>query len=201
MKKIVFGIIIGLSLGLSLSSVASGVWEKIDVLRNDIQVVVNGVPVESDNFLYNDTTYLPLRAVGEAIGVDVLYNEETNTAILSERIDDMNEPIEPSVSTGGYEVPVYTNGFAGDLGYPYVSVWDVDEYAESIGLRRVYIIRNDSDGITKALSEYYNDELGVPKIRVLIEEMPGYGSAIRYDYWINTLKPFLDNLAAQRNQE
>lgn len=201
MKKILAGIIIGLVIGVSVSAVAVETWEKIDVLRNDIKVIVNGKNIDADNFLYNDTTYLPLRAVGEAIGLDVLYNEETNTAILSERINDMNESIEPSVSTGGYEVPVYTNGFAGDRGYPYVSVWDVEEYAKSIGLRRITTLRNDPDGNTKALREYYNDELGVPKIRVLIEEMPGYGDAIRYDYWINTLKPFLDNLAAQRNQE
>ena len=202
MKKILIGIAMGLVMGMSLSAVASGVWETIDVLRNDIHVIVNGQAVIGDNFLYKDTTYLPIRAVGEALGLDVQYDEETNTARLSERTDEMDENATQDTTLSPYQVKVYTtDGIAGDLGYPYIEVYDMEEYAKSIGLRRVTTLRNDPDGNTKRLSEYYNDELGVPKIRVLIEEMPGYGSAIRYDYWINTLKPFLDNLAAHQNQE
>ena len=64
-----------------MSAMANGIWEKIDVVRNDVQVVVNGVGVTADNFLYNDTTYLPLRAVGEALDLNVQYDEETKTAI------------------------------------------------------------------------------------------------------------------------
>ncbi|MBE7030860.1 MAG: hypothetical protein E7409_05455 [Ruminococcaceae bacterium] len=64
------------------SSRTVGSWEKVDVLRNDIAVEVNGATVSADNFLYNDTTYLPIRAVGEMLGMDVEYNEKTNTAIL-----------------------------------------------------------------------------------------------------------------------
>ena len=38
---------------------ATDVWQNINVLPNTIKVVVDGKEVQADNFLYNDTTYLP----------------------------------------------------------------------------------------------------------------------------------------------
>lgn len=70
---------------------AAGVWDTIDVLRNDITVVVNGENVTADNFLYNDTTYLPLRAVSEALNQTVTYDEATNTAYIGERNDTVDK--------------------------------------------------------------------------------------------------------------
>lgn len=72
---------------IAVSSFAAGVWENIPVLRNDIKVIVNGEEITADNFLYNDTTYLPLRAIGEALDKDVQYDEQTNTAIINEKGD------------------------------------------------------------------------------------------------------------------
>ena len=87
MKKFIAGIIVGV-LGAGILSVgAVGTWENIGVLRNDIKVVVNGQEIQSDNFLYNDTTYLPIRAVSTALGESVDYDEATNIAYIGERKD------------------------------------------------------------------------------------------------------------------
>ena len=59
---------------------AADVWQNINVLPNTIKVVVDGKEVQADNFLYNDTTYLPIRAVSEALGKDVQYDTQTSTA-------------------------------------------------------------------------------------------------------------------------
>lgn len=88
MRKEIKGFICGVvatSLVSCVSISAAGVWDKIDVLRNDIHIVVNGVPVNADNFLYNDTTYLPMRVVAEALGKDVQYDETTNTATIKDK--------------------------------------------------------------------------------------------------------------------
>ena len=90
MKKIICGILIGSICTISIGSLASGVWDNIDVLKNDIKVVVNGDEVTADNFVYEDTTYLPLRAVSTALGEKVEYDEQTNTAYIGERNDDLN---------------------------------------------------------------------------------------------------------------
>ena len=90
MKKEIKGFICGIiatSLIGCVSISATGIWDNIDVLRNDINVVVNGTPVQADNFLYNDTTYLPMRIVAEALGKDVQYDETTNTATIKDKGD------------------------------------------------------------------------------------------------------------------
>ena len=82
MKKFICGLVIGSICTLSIGSLANGVWDNISVLKNDINVVVNGETVTADNFLYNDITYLPLRAVSEALGESVNYDDKTNTAYI-----------------------------------------------------------------------------------------------------------------------
>ena len=71
---------------------ATDVWQNINVLPNTIKVVVDGKAVQADNFLYNDTTYLPIRAVSEALGKDVQYDTQTSTATISEKkeVDNMD---------------------------------------------------------------------------------------------------------------
>ena len=85
MKKFIVGLICGTILSTIIVSSASGIWENIDVLRNDITVYVDGQEITEDNFVYNDTTYLPMRAIGEALGKDVQYNENTNTAVIKDK--------------------------------------------------------------------------------------------------------------------
>lgn len=201
MKKMIIGITVGLCLGLSLSAMASGVWEKIDVLRNDVQVVVNGVGVTADNFLYNDTTYLPLRAVGEALDLSVQYDEETKTAILVERTDNMSGTVIQDTPSSTYQVRVYTSdGIAGDLGYPYILVNDIYEYGKSLGLDYLLPVRDDEEGNTTTLKQIYLDENGVSRKRTLIANMPSFGDTISEEYWLNTIKPLLDNMAAHQNK-
>lgn len=67
----------------SITGIAGGLWRNIDVLENDIRIVVDGKVVEKENFVYNDSTYLPLRAVAELAGMDVQYDGDSNTAYLS----------------------------------------------------------------------------------------------------------------------
>lgn len=87
MKKFVCGLLVGV-LGTGIISVgAAGIWDNISVLRNDISVIVNGENITADNFVYNDTTYLPIRAVSEALNQPVSYDENSNTAYIGERND------------------------------------------------------------------------------------------------------------------
>ncbi len=72
---------------------ASGVWQTWDVLVGGYTLVVdgqtvqpedaNGNPVEIAN--YNGTTYLPIRAIGKALGKEVDYDGETRTIYLGEK--------------------------------------------------------------------------------------------------------------------
>lgn len=74
----------------SAAAIAADNWQNINVLPNTIKVVVDGKEVQADNFLYNDTTYLPIRAVSEALKMDVQYDNATSTATISEKKEDDN---------------------------------------------------------------------------------------------------------------
>lgn len=89
-KGFICGVLATAVVGLGVVS-ASGVWDNISVLRNDINVVVNGKSIIADNFLYEDTTYLPLRAVSEALNQSVSYDEVTNTAYIGMNMQNQAE--------------------------------------------------------------------------------------------------------------
>ncbi len=84
MKKELKGFIIGVILTMAFS-VSANVWQSISVQPNSVNIVVNGEKINVDNFLYNDTTYIPIRAVSTALSQDVSYDDKTNTAYIGKK--------------------------------------------------------------------------------------------------------------------
>ena len=82
----------GALLGGTAALAAGVTYKTIQVLYNDISLVVDGVPVtpkdangvEVEPFVYNGTTYLPVRAVGEAINKQVTWDGNTQTVYIGE---------------------------------------------------------------------------------------------------------------------
>lgn len=60
--------------------------QNMQVERNTVNIFVNGVKVEADNFLYNDRTYVPLRKISEMLQKDVSWTQITNTATIGSGI-------------------------------------------------------------------------------------------------------------------
>jgi len=58
--------------------------ELIKVYRNKVKLEVNSIRVDIDNFLYNGTTYVPIRAVAELLGKDVDWNAYTSVAGIND---------------------------------------------------------------------------------------------------------------------
>jgi len=95
MKKfIISGIVSALLLLLIVSpGFAKSVKKNIEVTYNNIQIVIDGVKITPKDangnivepFIYNGTTYLPVRAVGEAIGKKVEWDAATQTVYLGEK--------------------------------------------------------------------------------------------------------------------
>jgi hypothetical protein len=86
--------------------------EKIEVLKNAVRLEVNGKFVETSNFLYEGTTYVPLRAAAEALGAEVTWVQETRTAGIvtsngdkdnSEDSEDGDVKVIPKFSLNAYE--------------------------------------------------------------------------------------------------
>jgi len=68
-------------------ALASSGSKTIEVFYNNIKLVVDGVPVTmtAEPFIYEGTTYLPVRAVAEALGQDVQWDGQTQTVYIGKR--------------------------------------------------------------------------------------------------------------------
>lgn len=94
MKKRLQGLIAGLLIGTMLTSgmvFAKQISETAELFYNNIKISLNGqevLPKDANGnyvepFIINGTTYLPVRAVANALGVNVDWDGNTNTVILS----------------------------------------------------------------------------------------------------------------------
>lgn len=179
MKRFITGFLSGAVLFTAVGSLATGIWDKIDVLKNDIKVVVNGNDVKADNFLYNDTTYLPLRAVSNAFGVAVNYDEVSNTAYIGERKDEVmiiSKYIPSEDIKGWCEVKDGIYYIEGNYAYGIVA---------GMGYLSEYRIAKDEDTGEMVISKN-NVELGRWEI-IMID---GW-SYVPYDTFVDEIEPLL----------
>ncbi|MDR0294671.1 MAG: copper amine oxidase N-terminal domain-containing protein, partial [Prevotellaceae bacterium] len=89
MKKIMIAcsILILLLLLLASPGLADPIKKNIEVSYNNIQLIIDGTKITPKDvngnivepFIYNGTTYLPVRAVGEALGKTVDWDGATQT--------------------------------------------------------------------------------------------------------------------------
>lgn len=93
----------------SNSSLASTIQKNIQAVYSDIKIVVDGVkitPKDSSGkivepFIYEGTTYLPVRAISEALGKAVYWDQITKTVYIGEMpkiTNYFNAPSSPSFS-------------------------------------------------------------------------------------------------------
>ncbi|MBO5409207.1 MAG: NPCBM/NEW2 domain-containing protein [Clostridia bacterium] len=139
MKNTLKGYFIGvLSTVLLLGCVAyaASTTKTIEAIYNNIKIYVDGIKVDSKDangntvepFIYNGTTYLPVRAVGEAVGKPVTWDGATQSVYLGavpgekQFLTDICEPFQTKSYDGSYNSnngrsfkmagKSYSNGFA-----------------------------------------------------------------------------------------
>ncbi len=100
MKKRLQGLIAGILIGTMLTSgmvFARQTTKTIQALYNDIKIYVDGVKINPKDangnkvepFIYNGTTYLPVRAIGEAINKQVSWDGKTQSVYIGEKPGDV----------------------------------------------------------------------------------------------------------------
>ena len=80
---------------------AKQISENVQRIYRDIQIKVNGsqiTPKDANGnvvepFIIDGTTYLPVRAIGDALGLEVGWNGETNTVSLNNKANNTNNTI------------------------------------------------------------------------------------------------------------
>lgn len=141
MKKSIKGFVTGvittvLLLSLIGTAFAAVSQQSITAYFNNIKLVVDGKTVTPKDalgnvvepFIYNGTTYLPVRAVGEAVGKTVYWDGKTNTVYLG--AVDGNTPVENLTNLTvfeGKELKMVSTGYTdntGTLRIPAVRVYN-----------------------------------------------------------------------------
>jgi len=59
--------------------------KEIKVQKNTMKIFVNGNQVDADNFVYKDTTYVPLRKISEMLSKNVEWEKLSNTAYIGKK--------------------------------------------------------------------------------------------------------------------
>ncbi len=108
-KAVAFCLLGAMALGTCTVSAANGTKNISATFRN-IKIVVDGkeVSTSAEPFIYNGTTYLPIRAVGEAVGKEVTWNAGTNTVYLGEVPESAKQPETPAAPAATGSLPVFT---------------------------------------------------------------------------------------------
>jgi len=119
MKGRVQGLIAGILIGATLTgSVFAKVGtETIKAAYNNIKIYVDGVKIDpkgvdgssTEPFIYNGTTYLPVRAVGEAIGKTVTWDGATQSVYLGEKPGDKQYLVDVCPPYDGKRYKVYSS--------------------------------------------------------------------------------------------
>jgi len=85
-KVIIVGIMAIVILAGSVAYAAGGgIKKSIQVVINGINLIVDGQTISADNILYNGTTYVPVRALAEVLGKEVVWDAKTNTVEVNDK--------------------------------------------------------------------------------------------------------------------
>ena len=119
MKKRLQGLIAGVLIGATLTRgmvFAKNIQETIDAVYMNVKLVIDGeeiVPKDVNGnvvepFIYNGTTYLPVRAIGEAFNKDVHWDGETATVYVG-------DIVKPSKEVYLYDKPYLECGISSEF--------------------------------------------------------------------------------------
>ena len=83
MKKFFCGFFVGTIVALTSTVFAAYNTQTIDAVFGKVKVFINGVAMQQETLLYNGSTYVPLRAAGEALNMSIYYDSGSNTAYFN----------------------------------------------------------------------------------------------------------------------
>lgn len=86
-KEFILGALVGsMVMGGCVTALGSNGTRTIQAVYKNIKIIIDGKELETDKepFTYEGTTYLPVRAVAEAVGKEVKWDSTTQTVILGE---------------------------------------------------------------------------------------------------------------------
>lgn len=157
MKKFISGLLTGVIITGSVTLAASYVADPVT-----FKVLVNGKEFTSDPpaMIINNSTYLPLRAMGNALGVPVEWNDELKQAEVGYTANP-EAKINNTVQTSDKWKVTYTG---------YKTLSKVDDYTEAQNGKEFLIVFFDAENVSTETEnfsllnmDYYIDDVKTPQ--------------------------------------
>ncbi|MCX7715455.1 MAG: trypsin-like peptidase domain-containing protein [Clostridia bacterium] len=152
---------------LCLAAVLGFGCASITMAENDIKVYVNGNKVDCEAILKDDKTYIPLRAVSEAMGAEVSWDSERNAAYVSFSEDESTPKLIKDVSESVVAI-------VGNYKSEYMSS-DARKYNERTAHGAGVIIK--SGGIILTNAHVVNE---IENITVILQDGSSYAGNVQY---------------------
>jgi hypothetical protein len=200
MKKFLAGLIIG----MMLMGAVFADTQTIEAFYNNIKISINGKAVELKDaagspvepFIYNGTTYLPVRAIAEALGMEVKYNETTNTVELVRKEGETQMDLVNNINENVLPEPTYNTIKEGNLTIQEFK--DGAKYVTPLNIKKsLFLDGKDKDAGTsykvdeesRTVSFYYKDNIVIDRFPLFY--VSGTLYLIPYDDYKNNILPKL----------
>lgn len=124
-KEFILGALVGsMVMGGCVTVFGSNGTKTIQAIYKNIKIVVDGKELKTDKepFVYDGTTYLPVRSVAEAVGKEVKWDSKTQTVILGkilEQTQTASDTRKEEFYGVKYEVPKSWGDAVNDSNYRY----------------------------------------------------------------------------------
>ena len=167
-------------------SFAEDIFEKIDVVRGKMKLTIGTKDVDLDNFIYNDTTYVPLRKFSEALGMVVTYDNKTNNISVMDKSTYQMMSREIAFLVNGQ--PVRTNYFTEAANYYKLNMGidslrdeEADDFKEYVRgeVTSMTVIRQIADDLSISLSQTEKRLLD-EKIELYENNMGGHDAFVSF---------------------
>ncbi|MBQ8002717.1 MAG: trypsin-like peptidase domain-containing protein [Clostridia bacterium] len=133
----------------------------------DANVYVNGQKINEDAYIINDRVYVPLRAVGEALGAEVAWDNNTRSAIVEQTEDDV---IVSTIATASQSVVTIVGNYKSD----YISA-DAQNYNELYAHGAGVVIKSNGTILTNA-----HVVEGIQNLTVIFGNGDSYSGSVQY---------------------
>lgn len=164
---------------------------EIKAFLSDIKITLNGQTIELKDtngekimpIVYNGTTYLPVKPIAEAFGMEAAYNEVTGTVEITDKIAPQSK------------IQSNTNRYVEDGlefyivdGEKYITLYSLGEKYKEYG----YVI--GYNGLNTAIVKTATKTLleRIPLFNSIIDKRFDNKHYLKYDYYVDKIKPLIE---------
>jgi hypothetical protein len=183
MKQWKRAVIMGTLVGSTFTAgvFAEDVLQRVEAyLRPDFRVVLNGNPVKLENptLIYQDSSYLPVKELGNLLGANIIYKDIDKTIYINSRINSEQPKEDKDATTDEFRfrnpLSVMVNYLGAD--YPLLKAYPETTTNNSLVYYRLSDVRRmgiDADGLKKS-KEQLTGELYVSEaeLKQRLKQLP-----------------------------